>query len=186
MSLNLLIFLIFYFLIINSTIGYGYLISSVSRINFKHFEHSYLGLLGIFFLIIVSYTSHIFISHNYIHNFLILLIGLIYFLYFIFKDKKINILKLNTFFLILFIAFITFKPHDDFSYYHFQYTYYLTQSDILIGVGNFNHGFRTPSSIFYLNSLFYLPIIKYFFSYGSNLGNGFYKLFIFRKNFRTK
>ena len=179
MSLNLLIFLIFYFLIINSTIGYGYLISSVSRINFKHFEHSYLGLLGIFFLIIVSYTSHIFISHNYIHNFLILLIGLIYFLYFIFKNKKkINILKLKIFFLILFIAFITFKPHDDFSYYHFQYTYYLTQSDILIGVGNFNHGFRTPSSIFYLNSLFYLPIIKYFFFHmGSILIMGLLILF---------
>ena len=31
------------------------------------------------------------------------------------------------------------------------------------GLGNFNHGFRTPSSIFYLNSLFYLPVIKYYF-----------------------
>ena len=28
------------------------------------------------------------------------------------------------------------------------------------GVGNLEHGFRTPSSIFYLNSLFYLPILE--------------------------
>jgi len=33
---------------------------------------------------------------------------------------------------------------------------------MIIGTGSINHGFRTPSSIFYLNSLFYLPIIKYF------------------------
>jgi len=32
----------------------------------------------------------------------------------------------------------------------------------VIGIGNFNLGFRTPSSIFYLNSLFYLPNVKFF------------------------
>ena len=53
--------------------------------------------------------------------------------------------------------------HDDFSYYHFPYTYYLTQDNLIVGTGALNHGFRTPSSIFYLNSLFYLPFIKYFF-----------------------
>ena len=59
------------------------------------------------------------------------------------------------------MCFIIFKAHDDFPYYHFPYTYYLTENSSYIGIGSFNHGFRTPSSIFYLNSLFYLPIIKY-------------------------
>ena len=36
---------------------------------------------------------------------------------------------------------------------------------MLIGIGQFNHGFRTPSSLFYINSLFYLPIIKYYTFY---------------------
>ena len=54
------------------------------------------------------------------------------------------------------------KMHDDFPYYHFQYSYYLTQMPSTIGIGNFNLGLRTQSSIFYLNSLFYLPITKYF------------------------
>ena len=47
-------------------------------------------------------------------------------------------------------------------YYHFSYTYNLTQNDLDFGIGKFNHGFRTPSSIFYLNSLFYLPLVEYF------------------------
>ena len=175
MSLNLLIYLFFYLLIINSTIGYGYLISKITRTNLKYFNLSYIGLLGVFTLIIISYVSHFFISHNYFHNSLILLIGILSFIYFVMqlKEKK-NVIRLNFFFLLLFISFIVFKSHDDFSYYHFPYTYYLTQNEFVIGIGNFNHGFRTPSSIFYLNSLFYLPIIKYyFFQIGAILIMGF-------------
>ena len=71
------------------------------------------------------------------------------------------------------------KTHDDFPYYHFPYTYYLTQSDIHIGVGNFGHGFRTSSSIFYLNSLFYLPLVKYYlFQLGAILLMGFSNLIL--------
>ena len=44
----------------------------------------------------------------------------------------------------------------------------------MIGIGILNLGFRTPSSIFFLNSLFYLPIIKYFlFQIGVTLIYGF-------------
>tara|TARA_B100001564_G_scaffold49970_1_gene36976 strand:- start:371 stop:1666 length:1296 start_codon:yes stop_codon:yes gene_type:complete len=32
---------------------------------------------------------------------------------------------------------------------------------MIIGIGPINHGFKTPSSIFYLNSLFYLPYLDY-------------------------
>ena len=67
--------------------------------------------------------------------------------------------------LILFISLLIYKTHDDFHYYHFPYSYYLTQYSALIGIGQFNHGFRTPSSIFYLNSLLFLPVIKYFTFY---------------------
>jgi len=175
MSPDLFTFIFFYFLIINSTIGYGYLAAHASKIDFKFFHHSFIGLLGVFILLIISYTSHIFVSHSYNHNSIILIIGILSFAFFFLKEKKkINIIKLNIFFLFLFISFIIFKSHDDFSYYHFPYIYYLTQSELVIGIGNFNHGFRTPSSIFYLNSLFYLPIIKYyFFQIGAILIMGF-------------
>ena len=55
-----------------------------------------------------------------------------------------------------------YKNHDDFYYYHFPYTIILTEFEKVFGLGNLNHGFRTPSSIFYLNSLFYLPVINFF------------------------
>ena len=175
MSLDLFMSIFFYFIIINSTIGFGYLVAQTTKVDLKFFNYSYLGLLGIFILVVFSYISHLFVKHSYIHNSIILIIGILSFVYLLLKEKKkIDLFKLNTFFLILFISFIIFKSHDDFSYYHFPYTYYLTQSEIVFGIGNFNHGFRTPSSIFYLNSLFYLPIIKYnFFQIGAILIMGF-------------
>ena len=111
-----------------------------------------------------SYVSHLFYPHSLIHNSIIIALGCIAF---ILKIKKFNFIKKD--FLILFgIFFLLFsgllmsKNHDDFSYYHFPYTYYLTQHSLSFGLGNFGHGFRTPSSIFYLNSLFYLPMAKYY------------------------
>ena len=185
MSLNLTIFLIFYLLIIMSTIGFGYFIINITNLSRLNFSYGYLGLFGIFFLIFYSYLSHFFIAHEYINNLFILILGFFFFLYYFNKDdnKKIFIIVV-LFFLFIFIAFLIYKPHDDFPYYHFPYTYYLTQNKLLIGVGNFNHGFRTPSSIFYLNSLFYLPIIRYFFfQVGSVMIMGFVSL-IFLENIR--
>ena len=58
--------------------------------------------------------------------------------------------------------------------------YYLTQENLVIGAGQLVHAFRTPSSIFYLNSLFYLPIIEYFlFNMGAILDlSGFSNLIL--------
>ena len=164
MSLNLITFIFFYFMIIISTVGYGYFFVNITRIKVDNFNYGYLGLFGIFILTFYSYISHFFIPHNYISNIVLISGGLISFVFFYYKSKKNNYFLLsNLLFFILFIAFLVFKAHDDFPYYHFPYTYYLTQSKILIGIGHFNHGFRTPSSIFYLNSLFYLPVAKYYF-----------------------
>ena len=162
MNLNLASLIIFYWLSIISCLGYGFLISKIFNSNSSISSYGYQGLFGILFLIIYSYISHFFYAHNLLHNLILVLIGLassIYFAYkkFLIKEKIVIFIVV---FSILFISFIIFKPHDDFSYYHFQYSYYLTQFPLLIGVGQFNHGFATPSSIFYLNSLFYLPYVK--------------------------
>ena len=55
-----------------------------------------------------------------------------------------------------------YKNHDDFFYYHFPYALILTNFEKIFGLGLMGHGYRKPSSIFYLNSLFYLPGIKYY------------------------
>ena len=161
MYYNLIIFIFSYFLIILTCIGYGVFISNKLNLYLKVSCLGFKGLIGIFFLIIYSYLTHFFIPHGLLHNSILVLIGFSFFVYYFlrakFKDLKILILVFS----MLFISFLIFKTHDDFPYYHFPYTFNLTQNSILIGIGEFNHGFRTPSSIFYLNSLFYIPLVGY-------------------------
>jgi len=159
---NILIFTSFYILIIFSVIGYGLFFGKFVNKESTTYNLGYSGLVGIFFLIIYSYISHFFISHGLLHNSILLIIGIFLSVAFIFKnsEKKFFLLILLVF-LILYIGLIIFKTHDDFPYYHFPYSYYLTQNSTFIGIGIFNHGFRTPSSLFYLSSIFYLPFIKY-------------------------
>ncbi len=182
--MNLSIYLSFYVLIIVSVIGYGLLLQNVLRnITYIEFEYNLLGSL--LFLILLSFFTHFFFKHGYIHNTVILSIGIISFIFFFLKKKKIFEKYLNyicLIFGILLIAFLTAKTHDDFPYYHFPYTYYLTQENLIIGVGNLVHAFRTPSSIFYLNSLFYLPGVEYFlFNMGAILIFGFSNLILIFK-----
>jgi hypothetical protein len=164
MHLNFFIFVITYTFIIISVLGYGFAINNFSKKTYITKNIGYVGLLGIFFLTIYSYSSSIFYSHNIYHNLIFLLIGSFFFFKHIkfkfFFDKNYQLLILT--FLILLISLFIFKTHDDFSYYHFQYSYYLTKQPVVFGIGNFGLGLRTPSSLFYLNSLFYLPIIKYY------------------------
>jgi len=152
-----------YAIIFMSVMGFGLF---AEKIFFKKNEGKnigFSGLLGIFFLIIYSYFSHFFLAHGIVHNSIIIIIGVIFFFYFAIKLlDKIYIYLFFSIFIILFISLILFKTHDDFPFYHFPYSYYLTQYPLLVGTGLFNSGFKTPSSIFYLNSLFYLPIIKYY------------------------
>ena len=158
---NLYIFVLYYLSIPISLIGYGLFFFSINK-NFKiSLNYGYAGLTGILILCIYSYLSSLFIAHSELHNIFILLLGLICFFSSKLKNNNQNKI-LFVLLIIYFLGFLIFKTHDDFPYYHFNYTYYLTQMPTAIGIGNFNLGLRTPSSIFYLNSLFYLPNTKYF------------------------
>ena len=154
-----IIFLFFcYFLIVFSIIGYGKLFRFFSL---KKNNSDIEGLFGLLLLIIISYLTNLYFKHGYVHNIIVISFGLIIFLKYLkesLKDLKIII----SIFSILFIGLLMYKNHDDFYYYHFQYTLTLINFNKIFGLGLFNHGFRTPSSIFYLNSLFYFPFIKYF------------------------
>ena len=182
---NFFIFLTSYVLILLSVTGYGFLIvRAFPKFNITN-NLGYIGLIGIFFLCIYSFTTSIFIKHDYIHNSVLIVIGFLSFFYFssVFnkKNKKKLLYFLIVFSLLLFASFI-FKMHDDFPYYHFKYSYILTQNNIVFGLGHLNLGFRTPSSIFFLNSIFYLPIVKfYMFSMPAILIMGFTNLIIFEK-----
>ena len=159
---QILILLLFYFLILYSIMGYGRVFT---LFNSNYQDSSFNGLIGIAFLILLSYLTNIFFAHNYLHNFLIIFLGLGIFIYDFKKNFSKRIVEyrdVTIIFIIIFIGILMYKNHDDFYYYHFPYTQILTNYNKIFGLGNLNHGFRTASSIFYLNSLFYLPIIKYF------------------------
>ena len=161
--MNLSFYLIYYFLIILSIIGFGY---SFKSFFLKKEENNlgYFGIYGIFFLIIISYLSNYFLPHDLIFNSILLVTGLSLFILYLKKNynsEKKNIQLILIIFLILSVAIFSAKNHDDFPYYHFSYIHLLTNSNLSIGLGNFNHGFRTPSSIFYLASFLYLPKVNY-------------------------
>ena len=182
---NLAIFILSYLLIILSVVGFGFLSTVLfNRLSISN-NLGYFGLIGLFFLAIYSYLSSIFIKHSYFHNSILLFIGLVsFYIYFKknIKNFKSQIYKFIIIFIILFVSSIIFKMHDDFSYYHFPYSYILTQHNLILGLGNLDLGFRTPSSLFYLNSIFYLPYIKfYMFMMPSILILGFSNSIIYEK-----
>ena len=182
---NFFVFASYYILILTSIVGYGLYSLKLLKIKFHFVNFGYAGLFGIYILIVYSYLSNLFIAHTETHNLIILIIGLILFIYLV-KQKyslyKNEIIFSFIVFILLFCAALQFKNHDDFPYYHFPYTYYLTQQSLHIGIGQFSHGFRTPSSIFYINSLFYLPYAKfYLFNFTSLFILGFTNIILLKK-----
>lgn len=147
----------YYFVVLFSLIGYGNLTTKIFKNKLSLAE---LGLNGLLFIILLSYITNFFFKHLYIHNLIVLITGIIFFIDLL-KQKilKKNFILLFSISLVLFIGLLMYKNHDDFYYYHFPYTLSIIEFKKIIGLGNLEHGFRTPSSIFYLNSLFFLPKI---------------------------
>ena len=176
---------IFYFTIFFSILGYGFLLSSYvfKKNELRFINYGYLGIFGILFLILISYTTNLIIPHNKIHNFFIISSGLFFFFYFnksYFLKKKL--LPSILVFLILSIGFYISKTHDDFPHYHYLYISQITNYKIQFGLPWFHYGFNHHSSLFYLHSLFYLPIIeKNLFNFGPIYILGFANLVFLNK-----
>ena len=71
-----------YIIILFSIIGFGYISSKILSSRLSVGE---LGLNGILFMTILSYLTNFLITHNYVHNSIFLIIGL---LGFFFSIKK--------------------------------------------------------------------------------------------------
>ena len=70
---QILILIFFYFLILYSIFGYGRIFT---LINSNYQASTFDGLLGIALLILISYSTNLFFPHNYLHNSLIIIFGL--------------------------------------------------------------------------------------------------------------
>ena len=158
-------FLLYFFtlLIVFSTIGYGFLLSRIVNKDLIKFNLGYIGLLGLLCLTFISYVTIFFTAHNYIHNLILHFIGIFLFFYNT-KTLKLNreVFNLLILFSVLFLGLLIIRNHDDFNYYHFTYSYGLTQNKLFLGLGNFQHGYKHHSSLFFFNSITYLPFIKFY------------------------
>ena len=169
---NSAIFILFFIIILFSILGYGLFLSNFLSLNNKDFSFGIYGVLGLLFSTFLSYLTHIFFSHNIYHNVLFHFIGLIIFFYFFTKNYFLSKKELKKiFFLVaasLIFLFIS-KNNEDFPYYHLPYTANIVNHKLQFGIAHFNIAFRTPSSLFYLQSLFYLPYINYYLFHCSGL-----------------
>jgi hypothetical protein len=158
-------FLLYFYLIliISSILGYGFLLANYLNKNLLKYNLGYIGILGLLALVILSYTTIFFTKHGYVHNLIVHAIGLISFAFFFCKlrlNKDYILLIALIFFLSL--SLFILKNHDDFPNYHLSYSLGLTENKIQLGLGNIAHGPRHHSSLFYLNSLIFLPYIKFY------------------------
>lgn len=175
---ELVYFFLISFLITISTIGYGLLIIKLAKYKFEETNLGLVGLLGLFCLSIIASYTHIVIAHDYIHNIIIIIFGLIL-LFFFSKKLKINLISnIKYLFLIfstLFLCLIISKTNEDFPYYHLPNSLQFAEQKLQFGLGNLNHGFKHISSIFMLMSLNYLPYFEY---YLFNLTNFIFLIFL--------
>ena len=102
--INALIFIVFYFTIISSVLGYGIYSREFLIKNFPVENYGFVGFLGIFALLIYSYISNLIISHGLIHNTVILFIGIALFFLSIYQRLLVpkKILSTYCFFLLIF------------------------------------------------------------------------------------
>ena len=187
---DIVIFISAYLFLLFSILGYGiffYRLSFEKLDDLSHENSIYIGFYGLFFVTLISLFTSLFLSHNLLHNSLLHVFGIFYFLIIKIKNKK-KFSKIIFFIsIIVFSALLISKTHDDFSYYHFPFTKYLTENKIIFGMGNINHGYNLLSSLFFLNSTFYLPLIGYYsFHYSTVFFLIFFNFFIFKEILSSK
>ena len=183
-TINFLLFVSFFYFLLISTIGYGILFEKLFFKSYKSKNTNtiFLGFYGLFSLTFISIFSSFFFAHNFIHNIAIHLLGVLLFFLIKMKEKKTFLKIIFYISLILISALFISKTHDDFSYYHLPFTNYLIEQKIIFGIGNLGHGYNLLSSLFFLNSIFYLPFIEnYSFHFGLLYFLIFFNYFIFQE-----
>lgn len=158
---NFLEFILLYFFFSSSAMGYGSLILKI--LNFKNFSLSLSGIIGLFLYSYIITFLHFFFAISEKNNLIILLLGLIIFI-FTYKNKifeyfQFNIKKNIIILLIItiFLMFYGYKPHEDFGFYHLPYIKSFLSEKIIFGFVNINDGYLWNSMLFNLSALFVLP-----------------------------
>ena len=80
--MEIFVFILFVFLSLISILGYGKIFETVFIDKKKELPIGLTGFFGLFLLSVISYFTHIFTSHDYIHNSLFLIVGIFLFIFF--------------------------------------------------------------------------------------------------------
>ena len=86
-----IIFFLFFLALLFSVIGYGIFFQNIFFKTVKitdGTENIYIGFYGLFSITLVSIVTSLFLSHNYFHNLLIHLFGILFFIFLKIKKKK--------------------------------------------------------------------------------------------------
>ena len=170
MIINTIVYILYFVALLLSILGYGLFTNHFLNISWKKFSIGLSGLTGLFCVTFISFITHIFLPHNFLHNIIIHVLGISLLIYFLKKNFylfKISKLVLIT---VLFISslFIS-KNHEDFPYYHLPYMIQIVEHKLQFGIGLINYSFMTLSSLFFLQSTFYLPFINFYLFHSSGL-----------------
>lgn len=187
--MEILIFFSYSFFLFFSIFGYGLIYRKIIY-GFQNNQNLAIdGILGLFFIFSISSFTHIFFQHHYLHNIFLHIVGISFFIY-SFNKKKINSTELKFFIIIFFLllsSFLISKTNEDFPYYHLPFSFQIVDQKLNFGLGNLNHGFKQFSSIFMLNSIFFLPGVDvYLFNYSGFAILVFFTLFSLIEIFKRK
>ena len=76
---NFLVLIFYYFLILVSILGYGAFFLRIFDKKLISNNFGYVGLFGLYVLLIYSYLSNFIIAHSEFHNIILLIIGIFFF-----------------------------------------------------------------------------------------------------------
>ena len=148
---NLLIFILSFYFCLISVLAYGSLFEKIfiKKVDLKEDISIYTGFYGLMFLTLISLFTSYFVKHDFYHNIILHGVGFFYFFFSAFNKNK-TYYKYIFYISIFFISVLLIsKTHDDFSYYHFPFTKFLTENHIVFGMGNLNLGYNFLSSLFF-------------------------------------
>ncbi len=88
--MELIYFILTYFLLTISILGFGFLFAKKITSYNVNISIGYAGLYGIFLLTLISYITNLIIKHDYLHNLILLIIGIFFFVQCVFSDQYLK------------------------------------------------------------------------------------------------
>ena len=131
---NFIIFFSFFYILLLSVVAFGSPKFMFWGCRSDGANGLYTGFYGLFAITFISIISSLFVPHNFIHNILLHLIGVLFFIFIKKKSKKDYLKIIFLISIAVFSALIISKTHDDFSYYHLPVTKYLTEQKVIFGI----------------------------------------------------